>query len=99
MRLVVTEPAKLHLREIHDYYKQFVSKKIADKIKRGIIEKLKTLKDNPRIGQKEEFFEHLKLNHHRLVHGNYKIVYRIEAETIFVTDIFDARQNPDKILG
>ncbi len=99
MRLVVTEPAKQHLRQIHDYYKELVSKKIADKIKQGIIEKLKILKDNPHIGQKEEFLEPLNLNHRRMVEGNYKIVYRIEGETIFITDIFDARQNPDKIVG
>lgn len=99
MRLVITEPAKQHLREIHDYYKEFVSIKVADKIKLGIIEKLKILKNNPHIGQQEEFLEHLKLNHRRMVQGNYKIVYRIEQDTIFVTDIFDARQNPDKISG
>jgi toxin ParE1/3/4 len=99
MRLVITEPAKHRLREIHDYYKTFVSKKIADKIKLGIIQKLKTLKDNPHIGQSEEHLEHLHLNHRRMVEGNYKIIYRIEKETIFVTDIFDARQNPDKITG
>jgi plasmid stabilization system protein ParE len=99
MRLVITEPAKRHLREIHDYYKQFVSKKIADKIKHGIIEKLKSIQNNPQIGQKEEFLEHLKLNHRRMVEGNYKIIYRVDDETIFVTDIFDARQNPDKISG
>ena len=97
--MVITEPAKMHLREIHDYYKQFVSRKIADRIKSGIIEKLKTLKDNPHIGQKEEFLEHLNLSHRRMVEGNYKIVYRIEEETIFITDIFDARKNPDKIRG
>ena len=99
MRIVITEPAKIHLREIHDYYKQFVSKKIADKIKSGIIGKLKTLKDKPHIGQKEELLEHLNLNHRRMVEGNYKIVYRVAHETIFITDIFDARQNPDKMLG
>ena len=98
MRIVITEPAKFHLREIHDYYKQFASRKIADKIKRGIIEKLKALKDNPHIGKKEEHLEDLNLNHRRMVEGNYKIVYRIDGETIFITDIFDARQNPDKML-
>ena len=99
MKLVVTEPAKLHLKEMHDYYKLKVSKRVADKIKVGIIEKIKFVQEHPFAGQEEDLLLHLNLNHRRVVEGSYKIVYRIEEETIFVTDIFDARQNPDKMIG
>ena len=30
--------------------------------------------------------------------GNYKIIYRIDQDVIYVTDIFDTHQHPDKIL-
>lgn len=99
MRLVVTEPAKLRLKELHDYYKRNASKQIADKIKSGIIEKLRFIQQHPLAGQEEEMLKHLKLNHRRFVQGNYKVVYRIAGEVIYVTDIFDARQNPDKMIG
>jgi toxin ParE1/3/4 len=83
MRLVVTEPAKLRLKEIHDYYKENVSIKVADKIKSGIISKLKYIQANPQIGQEEEFLKELGLGHRRMVEGNYKIIYRISEDVIY----------------
>ena len=35
----------------------------------------------------------------RLVVGNFKIIYRIEGEVIYVTDTFDARQDPKRMQG
>jgi plasmid stabilization system protein ParE len=99
MKLVITEPAKLHLKDLHDYYKLKASKRVADKIKSGIIEKVKFLKDHPYAGQREDLLGHLNLDHRRFVKGNYKIIYRISDDTIYVTDIFDVRQSPDKMIG
>lgn len=99
MKLVITEPAKLRLREIHDYYKDQVSAQIAARIRKGIIEKLKAIRKNPFIGQEEELLKELGLGHRRRVEGNYKIVYRISGKVIYVTDIFDSRQNPTKMSG
>ena len=98
MQLVITEPAKLRLKQIHDYYKEHVSTKIADKIKSGIIAKLKYIQANPMSGQEEEFLRELGLGHRRMVEGNYKIIYRINDKMIYVTDIFDSRQDPSKIF-
>jgi toxin ParE1/3/4 len=99
MRLVITEPAKFRLKEIHDYYKLNVSKQIADKIKIGIVEKLRYLRVMPHAGQREEILEHLGLQHRRLIQGNYKIIYRVEKDSVIVTDIFDARRSPSEMLG
>ena len=99
MKLVITEPAKWHLKAIHDYYKQKVSTKIADKIKSGIIGKLRYLEQYPLTGQEEEYLQELGLGHRRMVEGNYKIIYRINNEIIYVTDIFDSRQDPSKMFG
>lgn len=99
MKLVITQPAKVHLKELHDYYKFKASKRVADKIKTGIIEKIRFLKDHPLAGQREELLEQLHLDHRRFVEGNYKILYRISEDTIYITDVFDARQNPDKMVG
>lgn len=97
MKMVITEPAKSGLKEIHDYYKENVSREIAAKIRSGIIKKLKSIKKNPLIGQEEELLKDLGLGHRRRVEGNYKIIYRITGKTIYVTDIFDSRQNPEKM--
>ena len=97
MKLVITEPAKLRLKEIHDYYKENVSEKIAGKIRYGIIRKLKSIRKNPFVGQEEDMLKGLGLSHRRRVEGNYKIIYRIDSKTIYVTDIFDSRQNPSQM--
>ena len=47
MKLVITLPARSNLKKIHDYYKDNVSTHIADKIKSGIISKLKFVSQNP----------------------------------------------------
>jgi len=77
--------------------KENVSLKIAEKIKKGIIEKLKSLLKNPNSGQQEPDLQSLGLGHRRLVEGNYKIIYRVQGNTIYVTDIFDSRQHPSKM--
>jgi len=87
----------LRLKEIHGYYKEKVNIQIANKIKTGIIQQLRYISENPLSGQKEELFSGLGLNHRRLVKGNYKIIYRIINEVIYITDIFDSRQDPSKM--
>ena len=54
---------------------------------------------NPSMGQQEEYLEHLGLGHRRVIDGNYKIIYRVEGENIYITYIFDSRQDPAKMKG
>ena len=58
-----------------------------------------TLLLQPLQGQEEPLLEHLRLEHRRLVVSHYKIIYRVEEECIYITDIFDSRQDPDKMKG
>lgn len=55
------------------------------------------LKDFPEMGPIEDNLKHLNLQHRYLVQGNYKIIYRIKGKVIYVTDIFDTRQDPKKM--
>jgi hypothetical protein len=54
--------------------------------------------DHPRGGQYEPLLDHLKMEHRHKVSGNHKIIYRIIDDLIFVSDILDARQDPDKMM-
>jgi hypothetical protein len=45
----------------------------------------------------EENLKDLKQGHRYIIQGNYKIIYRIIGDEIFITDIFDWRQNPTKM--
>jgi hypothetical protein len=40
----------------------------------------------------------MNLGHRYLVEGNFKIIYRIVDDIIWVTDIFDSRQDPEKMF-
>lgn len=97
MKLVYTEQALKSLQECLDFFPPEVSPEKINEIRDKILAKARTLLLNPRLGQIEEYLIQLNLSHRRLIEGNYKIIYRVEGETIFITDIFDGRQDPEKM--
>lgn len=94
MKVVWTTPAKIKLREIFNYYRSIATERVAQKLRGKIIEKSRLLACNPRGGQREFLLEDMPYEYRRLVEGNYKIVYRIERDTVFVVDIWDCRRDP-----
>jgi plasmid stabilization system protein ParE len=68
-------------------------------IRNQLLDKADSLITDPHIGQYEEYLEHLEKGHRRLVEGNFKIIYRIESDCIYITDFFDTRQDPEKMKG
>ncbi len=99
--VVVTHFAVHQIKSIYDYYSFFVSIKIAKIIKAEIISAIKTLKTEEVEWQEDEFLGYLKKNHKRLVCGHYKIIYYFNKteNIVYVTDIFDSRQDPIKENG
>jgi toxin ParE1/3/4 len=55
--------------------------------------------ENPYLGVVEEYLEHLILGHRRLIVGYCKVIYRISDNIIYITEIFDTRQDPTKMKG
>ena len=99
MKLVYTEQALVGLEETLDFVaKKVTHGKLIETMDR-ILDKADTLVKQPLIGQKEPFLEHLGLGHRRLIVGHCKIIYKVVDEYIYVTDIFDSRQDPDKMNG
>lgn len=90
-----TDYAKDELRLIFEYYRLKVNYKTAVKIKQNIISSIKRLEKNSFMFQIEENLVAIKKDYRRIVEGNYKIIYRVENEVIYITDIFDKRRNPD----
>ena len=97
MIIVFTDQSIKSLQEILD----FLASKLPDnkiiEIRDGILDATDILYKNPSAGQFEPYLEHLNLNHRRIVFNHYKIIYRIEGSYIIITDIFDSRQEPDKM--
>lgn len=99
MKLVYTEQAIISLQEIMDFLSPDVTAKKINEIRDTILAKADKLLENPHIGQVEEYLEHLGKSHRRVIEGNYKIIYRIVGDYIYITDIFDSRQDPSKMAG
>ena len=87
------------LFDIFTFYKQKASEKVATKIINEIVDATIDLDKNPKIGQIEEFLTDRKEEFRYLVSSNYKIIYYINTETkrIIIANVFDARQNPEKL--
>ncbi len=99
MKLVYTEQAIISLEEALEFIAPKVSYEKLVEIRNRILDAADTLLLQPQQGQKEPYLEHLSLEHRRLIEGNYKIIYRVVDECIYITDIFDSRQDPDKMKG
>ena len=97
-RIVWTEFAILELQNIYYYHKINASAQVAERIKKSILESVTNLQKHYQMGQLEENLISLEKQHRYIVEQNYKIIYYHESKTIFITDIFDCRQNPQKMM-
>jgi toxin ParE1/3/4 len=82
-----------------DFFPPEVTAEKINEIRDRILAKADKLLDNPYLGQQEEYLDHLGKTHRRMIEGNYKIIYRVQGESIYITDIFDSRQDPSKMKG
>ena len=101
MKVVLTEKSLIRLEKSLRFYleEQQIPKTQIVKIKNRLIEKAKSLSRSPHKGQYEPYLSKLKQGHRRLIEGNFKIVYRVEDNTIYVVDFFDSRDDPKKMKG
>ena len=100
-KVFITQFAKDSLKNIYEYYKIKASVKVADKIRKEILEAFQQLKYDKVNWEEDEFLKPLGKGHRRVICGNYKIIYYrdLEKQRTFVTDIFDSRQSPEKEKG
>ena len=98
MEIIWTDFAIENLKIIFDFYAIKVSKKVAHEIRLQILKTTKQLINHPTSGQKELYLEKLKQDYRYVLSGNYKIIYKVENSQIIISDVFDSRQNPDKMV-
>jgi len=99
MKLVYTEQSLVSLEEALNFISHKVSYEKLIEIRNEILDAADTLLLQPFQGQTEPYLEDLNLGHRRLIVSHYKIIYRVTAEAIYITDIFDSRQDPAKMKG
>ena len=101
MTLIYTGQSYQSLDESIDFllYEQGMPLEKVLELREKLFDRADELVDYPKMGQLEEYLEHLNKNHRRLIEGYFKIIYRIEGDTIYVTDFFDTRQDPATMKG
>jgi plasmid stabilization system protein ParE len=97
MKLIYTKQALLSLEETLNFIAPKVTPEKLIEIRDNILDAADTLVLQPLQGLREPFLEHLGLGHRSLVVSHYKIIYRVVGEYIYITDIFDSRQDPYKM--
>lgn len=99
MKVIITETAIESLEQSLKFLSPKLSKDKLETLALNLIKVSESISKNPLIGQVEYYLEDLNKGHRRLIEGHYKIIYRIDKKTIYITDIFDTRQEPKKMKG
>jgi len=97
MKVIWTKNAYGALSEIYKYYKRNANVNVAKKVRDQLIYSTKQLDKFPLSGPIEEYIIELDEEHRYLTRGNYKIIYKIMNSNVFITDVFDTRQNPEEL--
>jgi plasmid stabilization system protein ParE len=86
-----------NLKKVHTFYIKTANNEVADKVVDELFSNIKTLEHSSFIGQLESTLKNLKKEHRYLVLQHCKIIYRVESDIIYITHVFDTRQNPLKL--
>jgi plasmid stabilization system protein ParE len=99
VKLVITDHAIAHLVESVELTGKDMSLERREALVEKVLRETDRLLEFPKGGQVEQLMDSRPFEYRRLVVGNFKIIYRIDGEVIYVTDIFDARQDPRRMRG
>ena len=98
MKLIYTSQAWLSIDSCIDFlFLQGIPERKVITIINQVFERAESLKNFPLSGRKEIILSIPYKEYRRLTVGHFKIIYFIEQETVFITDIFDTRQDPKKM--
>ncbi len=93
MKVEITDPAEDSLRRIYCLYPE----DIADRIVGDILDRSESLTKFSQRGRIVEELRAMNEGHRYILEGHYKIIYKQESNIVYVTDVFDMRQDPSKI--
>ena len=100
MRVVFTDQALISIKLSFDFlHLQGVSSEKISSIFKRIFDRIDGLTQTLSISQKEFFMPGSEKEYRRIVESHFKIIYYLENDTIFITDLFDSRQDPKNRKG
>jgi plasmid stabilization system protein ParE len=94
-----TRLAEDKLEDLFSYYAEKASLRVAQNLVDEIINRSLELETNPLIGQKEILLADRIQEFRYLVYKNYKLIYwvNIKKHRVEIVNLFDCRQNPQKM--
>jgi plasmid stabilization system protein ParE len=97
MRLIITDQASQSLENLVLFYveERKIPKTKVNLLLSELLQRTRSLTEQPYIGQYEPFLEHLNKGYRRLLVRNVKIIYRVEADSVFVLDYFETHRDPE----
>jgi plasmid stabilization system protein ParE len=94
-RVILSLKAKTSLKDIVIHLKEHASPAIAEYVRKGIIEKCKSLKDFSGYA-KERYLDDLPEEYHSACQWDYIIIYKVLDKEIMVLNIIHAHRHPQK---
>lgn len=100
MKVVYTSQAWLSIDSCIEFlFSQGLREEKIAEIIDQVFDRAESLRDFPLSGQVEPILSSRLREYRRLTISYYKIIYFVEQEIVFITDIFDSRQDPKKMRG
>ena len=98
-KIIWSDYAETQLDKIFEYYIENASPRVAKSLIQKIIAEPNRLLENPNSSQVEDLLLDRENSYRYLIYKNYKIIYSIDEKKHFIqiADVFDTRQNPQKI--
>ena len=62
-----------------------------------LLSAINLLKKNKNLGTEEPLAKRYNKNHRIIIEGSYKIIYRVENDSVFIIDLFHTSRHPRKI--
>jgi len=98
-KVIITAGAMNSLERAVEFYEFKLTPDKLDSLFMEVLKRIESLGSTALHGQIEPSLSSEGKGHRRLVEGHFKIIYRLEGDMVYVTDIFDSRQNPHKMKG
>ncbi|MDR0863740.1 MAG: type II toxin-antitoxin system RelE/ParE family toxin [Candidatus Symbiothrix sp.] len=97
MNIVLSKHAENQLDTIYDFIK-VKNERAAIAIYNEIVDEIERLKSFPQIAAIEPLLADFAKTYRSLVvRSTYKVIYYTEYDTVYISAIWDCRQNPDKL--
>ncbi|WKV10762.1 type II toxin-antitoxin system RelE/ParE family toxin [Marivirga harenae] len=93
MEVVITEPAEKSLKSIYCRFEEDIAVKITNKI----LDRADTLQTFSNRGRLVDELQSLQQEHRYIIERNYKIIAKQKNAKVYVTDVLDMNNDPEKI--